>query len=494
MMDNMFLSTAIDSMHCVYLGITRQMLYLFTERCYIIIPSSLSSPTRPRSQHWWQRCYSSLRVPPRSAPRAMEGQGRRRRSRGPLRSPSPLAGAAATARGLWEVRSQECVGAGRPGSARNEPLLGTTPQREDGLRVQLEGTDAVRPGSSRAEPDDEVRVLLRALVASHTSLTSLFERTPALLGATAAAGPAAQAGAARPPPPPPKLPMYDGSWDYAEHTAQCAAVLVLSGHDDRTKIAALAACLAGPARSFYTTLPRESTGTFDLLSAAFMEAFAKRRAPFHASVAYRSCRQLERESAHAYGMRLLALHRLQPADCAGSPAQVSHFFLDGLRDEALRRDAGHRVFPSLAAAIDWASLYDGPEDAEPPRRVRAAGVDEATSVLNSRLDGLIAAVNQVVARHAAAAPDPGALPAHRRRRRPVQRDANVSGRSCSGADTPSPSSKRRRQLPADAPPPPDLQKLVDTCEDISPNERDQVAALFPRPYRSPPRRDAARPL
>ncbi|KAK3925557.1 Centrosomal protein of 170 kDa protein B [Frankliniella fusca] len=341
----------------------------------------------------------------------------------------------------------ECVGAGRPGSARTEPLLGATSQREEGLRVQLEGADAARPGSSRTEPDDEVRVLLRALVASHTSLTSLFERTPTLAGA-AAAGPAAQAGAARPPPPPPKLPMYDGSWDYAEHAAQCAAVL--SGHNDRTKIAALAACLAGPARSFYTTLPRESTGTFDLLSAAFMEAFAKRRAPFHASVAYRSCRQLARESAHAYGMRLLALHRLQPADCAGSPAQVVHFFLDGLRDEALRRDAGHRVFPSLAAAIDWASLYDGPEDAEPPCRVRAAGVDEAASVLDSRLDGLIAAVNQVVARPAAAAPD---------------------RRSCSGADTPSPSSKRRRQLPADAPPPPDLQKLVDTCEDISPDER-----------------------
>ncbi|KAK3913082.1 Neurexin-3b [Frankliniella fusca] len=218
-----------------------------------------------------------------------------------------------------------------------------------------------------------------------------------------------------------------------------------------------------------------------------MEAFDKRRAPFHASVAYRSCRQLARESAHAYGMRLLALHRLQPADCAGSPAQVVHFFLDGLRDEALRRDAGHRAFPSLAAAIDWASLYDGPEDAEPPCRVRAAGVDEAAPVLDSCLDGLIAAVNQVLARPAAAAPDHGALPAHRRRRRPVQRDADVSGRSCSGADTPSMSSKRRRQLPADAPPPPDLQKLVDTCEDISPDERGQVAALLPQPYPLPTR-------
>ncbi|KAK3924508.1 UTP--glucose-1-phosphate uridylyltransferase [Frankliniella fusca] len=205
-----------------------------------------------------------------------------------------------------------------------------------------------------------------------------------------------------------------------------------------------------------------------------MEAFAKRRAPFHASVAYRSCRQLARESAHAYGMRLLALHRLQPADCAGSPAQVVHFFLGGLRDEALRRDAGHRVFPSLAAAIDWASLYDGPEDVEPPRRVRAAGVDEAAPVLDSRL---IAAVNQVVARPAAAAPDrfidgpaprPGLLRApDRGLPHCVEVPWHLVPCLCIDVDVALFNGTPTCQLPADAPPPPDLQKLVDTCEDIS---------------------------
>ncbi|KAK3908840.1 Ribonuclease HII [Frankliniella fusca] len=46
------------------------------------------------------------------------------------------------------------------------------------------------------------------------------------------------------------------------------------------------------------------------------------------------------------------------------------------------------------------------------------------------------------------------------------------------ADTP-PSKRPRRLLPADEPLPPDLQKLVDNCEDISPAERAQVAALLP---------------
>ncbi|KAK3910812.1 putative RNA 2'-phosphotransferase, partial [Frankliniella fusca] len=45
------------------------------------------------------------------------------------------------------------------------------------------------------------------------------------------------------------------------------------------------------------------------------------------------------------------------------------------------------------------------------------------------------------------------------------------------ADTPS-SKRPRRLLPADEPLPPDLQKLVDNCEDISPAERALVAALL----------------
>ncbi len=308
-----------------------------------------------------------------------------------------------------------------------------------------------------------MRLLLRALVASHATMTSYFERgatiappmptvsghpqepavppaSPLLTGAPAppptqpssqtapapqAAGPHGphapyplhfgQLRVAAPhalpsvvttphavpygrPPPPPKLPPYDGSWDYAEHAEQCSAILW--GHDEQAQIAALVACLTGAARSYYTTLPREDKASFQRLTAAFMEAFARRRTPFHAAVAFRSCRQQSKESAHAFGMRLQTLYRMQPGEMARDPAQVVHYFIDGLRDETLRRDAQRLPFASLADAIAWASLYDQQDD-DPHKRVRAATVSTGENlrsepVLDSRLDGIVAAVNKVV--------------------------------------------------------------------------------------------------
>ncbi len=61
---------------------------------------------------------------------------------------------------------------------------------------------------------------------------------------------------------------------------------------------------------------------------------------------------------------------------------------------------------------------------------------------------------------------------------PETADTEASVRAADTATDTPPAKRPRRQLGADAPLPPDLQKLVDNCEDITGEERGQVEALL----------------